>query len=73
MGSWITFKLKSSYNYALRSNDHSYVSEEALMGTCRSYYPRSNLLFLGENKLSDSYLYNDAYRATLGYKCYFGL
>jgi hypothetical protein len=73
MGSWITFKLKSSYNYALRSNDHSYVSEEALMGTCRSYYPRSNLLFLGENKLPDSYLYNDAYRATLGYKCYFGL
>jgi hypothetical protein len=57
----------------LRSNDHSYVSEEALMGTCRSYYPRSNLLFLGENKLPDSYLYNDAYRATLGYKCYFGL
>lgn len=73
MGNWITFKLKSSYNYALRSNDHSYVSEEALMGTCRSYYPRSNLLFLGENKLPDSYLYNDAYRATLGYKCYFGL
>ena len=41
--------LPSAMNYALRSQDHSYVSEEALMGTCRSYYPRSNLLFLGEN------------------------
>ena len=73
MGSWITFKVRSAMNYALRSNDHSYVSEEALMGAPRSYYPHSNLLFRGENKLPDSYLYNDAYRATLGYKCYFAL
>jgi hypothetical protein len=31
-------------NYALRSNDHSYVAEEALMGSARSFYPRSFLL-----------------------------
>ena len=73
LGSWITFKLRSPYNYALRSNDNSYVSEAALMGSPRSYYPRSGLLWRGENKIPDSYLYNDAYRATLGYKCYFTL
>ena len=73
MGSWITFKVRSAMNYALRSNDHSYVAEENLMGAPRSYFPHSRLLFRGENKMPDSYLYNDAYRATLGYKCYFAL
>ena len=71
LGSWITFKLRSSINYALRSQDHSYVSEEALMGSPRSFYPRSLMMWRGENKMPDSYLYNDAYRATLGFKCYF--
>jgi hypothetical protein len=73
MGSWITFRLRSYFNYALRSQDHSYVSEEALMGAPRSFYPRSHLMWRGENKMPDSYLYNDAYRASLGYKCYFAL
>ena len=73
MGSWITFKVRSAMNYALRSEDHSYVSEEALMGSPRSFYPKSKIMQRGENKIPDSYLYNDAYRATLGYKCYFTL
>ena len=73
IGSWITFKVRSSMNYALRSTDHSFVSEEALMGAPRSFYPRSHLLQRGENKMPDSYLYNDAYRASLGFKCYFAL
>lgn len=73
LGSWITFKVRSAMNYALRSVDHSYVSEEALMGSPRSFYPRSSILYLGANKMPDSYLYNDAYRATLGFKCYFTL
>ena len=70
MGSWITIRVKSYMNYALRSQDHSYVSEEALMGAPRSFYPRSSLLWRGENKMPDSYLYNDAYRNSLGFKCY---
>ena len=73
IGSWITFKVRSSMNYALRSVDHSYVSEESLMGSPRSFYPRSQLLQRGENKLPDSALFNDAYRASLGFKCYFAL
>ena len=73
LGMWITFNVESSFNYALRSEDHSYVAEEALMGSPRSFYPRSALLDNGHNKMPDSYLYNDAYRATLGYKCYYAL
>jgi hypothetical protein len=30
-------------------------------------------MWRGENKMPDSYLYNDAYRASLGFKCYFAL
>ena len=71
LGSWITIKVKSPYNYALRSEDFSYVAEAALMGSPRTFYPRKQQLWLGTYKMSDSYLYNDAYRATLGYKCYF--
>ena len=73
IGSWITFKIRSAMNYALRSVDHSYVAEEQLMGSARSFYPRSHLLQRGENKMPDSALYNDAYRASLGFKCYFPL
>lgn len=73
IGSWITFKCRSAMNYALRSVDHSYVSEEALMGSARSFFPRSYLLQRGENKMPDSCLFNDAYRASLGFKCYFTL
>ena len=43
------------------------------MGAPRSYVPRNWTMYKGENKLPDSYLYNDAFRATLGYKCYFTL
>jgi hypothetical protein len=73
MGSWITLKIRSAINYALRSIDHSYVSEEALMGSPRSFYPACQLTWRGNNKIPDSYLYNDAYRASLGFKCYFAL
>ena len=71
LGSWITIPFRGHVNYALRSVDHSYVSEEAMMGAPRSFYPRSKLKERGENKMPDSYLYNDAFRASLGFKCYF--
>ena len=41
MGSWITLKVRSAMNYALRTVDESYVSEKALMGSPRSFYPVS--------------------------------
>ena len=73
MGSWITFKCRSYMNYALRSQDYSYVSEAALMGSPRSYYPKAKIGWKGENKTPDSYVFNDAYRTSLGFKCYYPL
>lgn len=73
MGSWITFNVMSSFNYAFRAEDHSYVSEKALMGSPRTYYPRISQPQLGMYKMPDSYLYNDAFRATVGYKTYFSI
>ena len=73
MGSWITFKCRSYMNYALRSQDYSYVSESALMGSPRSYYPKTKIGWKGENKTPDSYVFNDAYRTSLGFKCYYPL
>ena len=73
LGNWITFNVKSYMNYALRSEDFSYVAEAALMGSPRSFYPRKQAMWLGNYKMPDSYLYNDAYRATLGFKYYFTL
>ena len=60
-------------NYALRSVDHSYVAEEALMGSPRTFYPKITKPWLGTFKMPDSYLYNDAFRASLGYRQYFTL
>ena len=73
LGSWITISVRSSFNYALRSEDFSYVSERALMGAPRSFFPRKQQMQIGNYKMPDSYLYNDAYRASLGFKCYFTL
>lgn len=73
MGSWITFKCRSYMNYALRSQDYSYVSEAATMGSPRTYFPKTKMGWKGENKMPDSYVFNDAYRTSLGYKCYYAL
>jgi hypothetical protein len=43
------------------------------MGRARGFYPLQQASADGGYKIPESYLYNDAYRATLGYKCYFTL
>jgi hypothetical protein len=43
------------------------------MGAPRSYYPRSEGMEAGIYKKPDSYMYNDAFRETLGFKSYFTL
>jgi hypothetical protein len=41
LGSWITFKVRSSSNLSIRSVDDSNVAEKAVMGTPRTFYPYS--------------------------------
>ena len=73
LGVWIRVFTYSSYPASLRSIDNSFVSEAALMGSPRSFYPHTLEPWRGTYKMPDSYLYNDAFRASLGYKCYYDL
>jgi hypothetical protein len=43
------------------------------MGSPRTYFPKTKMGWKGENKMPDSYVFNDAYRTSLGYKCYYTL
>lgn len=70
LGSWITFKLRSSTNLSIRSVDESNVSETAVMGSPRTFYPYSQLLEKGANKIPESSITNDGFRSTVGERWY---
>ena len=70
LGHWITFKCLSNSNLGLRSEDTTNVSEMALMGNPRSFYPLIGASTSTGMKLEDSMLLNDGYNATVGRKRY---
>mgnify|MGYP003496556661 FL=1 len=39
MGTWVTFKVRSSYNLNIRTLDSSNVDETAITGHSRGFYP----------------------------------
>lgn len=71
LGSWITFKLRSSYNLSIRSLDYSYPSEEAMTGLKRGFYPLQDISVYGNTKIPGSYTFNSGYNATVGEKINF--
>ena len=71
LGMWITFKLLSSYNLGMRSEDRNNVHEMALMGNARSFYPISSMSTASNAKISESKLLNTGYSATVGSKEYY--
>lgn len=73
LGSWITFKLKSSTNLSIRSIDESNINEKGIFGRPRAWYPYQQDLISGNNKIPESYLYNDGLRSTLNEKYYFNV
>lgn len=73
LGSWITFKLRSSTNLSIRSIDESNINEKGIFGRPRSWYPYQQDLISGNNKIPESYLYNDGLRSTLNEKYYFNV
>ncbi len=73
LGSWITFKLRSSTNLSIRSIDESNINEKGIFGRPRAWYPYQQDLISGNNKISESYLYNDGLRSTLNEKYYFNV
>lgn len=70
LGSWITIKVKSSYNLSIRSLDERYLSEKALMGRARGFYPLQQASADGGYKIPESYLINDGFGSTVGEKIY---
>lgn len=73
LGSWITFKLRSSTNLSIRSVDESNINEKGIFGRPRAWYPYQQDLISGNNKIPESYLYNDGLRSTLNEKYYFNI
>lgn len=71
MGLWLTFKLLSSYNLGLRSEDRSHTEEMALVGNPRSFYPLRSMSISSNAKISESSLLNSGYSATVSAKEYY--
>ena len=71
LGMWVTFKLLSSYNLGMRSEDRNNVEEMSLMGNPRSFYPISSMNISSSAKISESKLLNTGYSATVGAKEYY--
>lgn len=70
LGSWITIKVRCSYNLSIRSLDERHLSESALMGRARGFYPLQQASADGGYKIPNSYLINDGFGSTVGEKIY---
>lgn len=66
LGHWITFKCLANSNLGLRSEDTTNVSEMALMGNPRSFFPLYGISTATGMKIADSELLNSGYNATVG-------
>lgn len=73
LGSWITFKVCSSYNLSIRSLDPSYPTEEGLTGLKRGFYPLQELSPAGAIKIPESSVINGGYSSTTSEKQAFTL
>lgn len=73
LGSWITFKVCSSYNLSIRSLDPSYPTEEGLTGLKRGFYPLQELSPAGATKIPESSVINGGYSNTTSEKQAFTL
>ena len=73
LGSWITFKVCSSYNLSIRSLDPSYPTEEGLTGLKRGFYPLQELSPAGATKIPESSVVNGGYSSTTSEKQAFTL
>ncbi|WP_418192592.1 hypothetical protein, partial [Alistipes sp.] len=65
IGSWITFKVCSSYNLSIRSTDPSYPTEEGLTGLKRGFYPLQEISTAGPTKIPESAVINTGFSNTV--------
>ena len=70
LGSWITIKVRSSYNLSIRSLDESHIQEQGIMGNPRGFYPLQQASPDGGYKIPNSYVINDGFGSTVGERYY---
>ena len=61
IGSWVTFRVRSSYNLNIRTVDGSDVTETAMTGHPRGFYPYNDMRATGTYKHPDSEIYNKGF------------
>lgn len=64
LGHWVTVKLCSNVNLAMRCLDYSYSSEEGLTGKPRGFYPIQSMSTTGESKIPESFVINAGINST---------
>lgn len=65
LGMWVTFRVRSQYNLNIRTLDSNEVSEVALMGHPRGFYPYLGMSTEGNYKHSDALTYNLGFSKSL--------
>lgn len=71
VGYWVTFKFCSNINYAFRCIDPTFVSEYALFGRPRAFFPLYDKNLGGSNKIAESTVMNVGYNSTTSDKKYY--
>jgi len=64
LGHWVTFRIRSNSNLAMRTTDGSNINEKALTGKDRTFYPLSYLYPDGNSKIADSFVINKGISST---------
>ena len=65
MGTWVTFKVRSSYNLNIRTLDSSNVDETAITGHSRGFYPYLDMNTSGNFKTQEALCYNKGFVKSL--------
>ena len=65
IGTWVTFRVRSSYNLNIRTVDGSDVAEAAMSGHPRGYYPYNDMTVEGTYKHPESQVYNKGFSKSL--------
>ena len=73
IGTWVTFRVRSSCNLNIRTLDASDVTETAMTGHPRGYYPYNAMEVEGTYKVPDSQIYNKGFRRSLSERWNFEL
>ena len=65
IGTWVTFRVRSSFNLNIRTVDGSDIAETAMVGHPKAYYPYNDMSVEGTYKHSDSQVYNKGFSKSI--------